>query len=194
MPRLSFSCSTGFRNHTSKFFVYLNLYLTNLCHIFSRGGICKSRASCLKVNNNPSAFSAIHNKECYCILSTRFCRNISVAIKIVQSFYVYENKYSVEGTLCHLYPKLKKVVILKHIRKLYFLVSRDNIYRSKYWSKETQSEWWTFLLNMIVTIVQSCIYIKHEVCRTVRPEIGSRYLISVFHSNLYNICGGLGKT
>ena len=32
----------------------------------------------------------------------------------------------------------------------------------------------TFLLNMIVTIIQSCIYIKHEVCRTVRPEIGSR--------------------
>ena len=27
---------------------------------------------------------------------------------------------------------------------------------------------------MIVTIIQSCIYIKHEVCRTVRPEIGSR--------------------
>ena len=73
-------------------------------HIFERR-YCKSRASCLEVNNNPSAFSAIHNKECYCILSTRFCRNISVAIKIVQSFYLYENKYPVEGTPCHLYPK-----------------------------------------------------------------------------------------
>ena len=146
-------------------------------HIFERRYLQIPRC-CLKVKNNPSAFSAIHNKECYCILSTRFCRNISVTIKIVQSFYLYKNKYSVEGTLCHLYPKLKKVVILKHIRKLYFLVSRDNIYHSKYWSKETQSEWWTFLLNMIVTIVQSCIYIKHEVCRTVRSEIGSRCFFS----------------
>ena len=48
VPRLSFSCSTGRRNHTS------NLYLANLCRIFLREGIRKSRASGLEVNNNPS--------------------------------------------------------------------------------------------------------------------------------------------
>ena len=46
---------------------------------------------------------------------------------------------------------------------------------------------------MIVTIIQSCIYIKHEVCRNINPEIGAD-AYSVFHSNLYNICDGLGKT
>ena len=46
---------------------------------------------------------------------------------------------------------------------------------------------------MIVTISQSCIYIKHEVRRTVRPEIASRRVFSVFHSNLYISCDGLSK-
>ena len=77
-------------------------------------------------------FNAIHDKERYCILSAKFCENISVAIKITQSFYLYENMYSVEGALCHLYPKLKKVVVLKCIRKLYFLASRDNFYHFVY--------------------------------------------------------------
>ena len=46
---------------------------------------------------------------------------------------------------------------------------------------------------MIATIIQGCIYIKHEACTTVRGEIGRRYLISVFHSNFYNICDGHGE-
>ena len=37
-PWLSFSCITDRRNHASKFFVYLNLHLTNFFHIFSREG------------------------------------------------------------------------------------------------------------------------------------------------------------
>lgn len=51
--RLSFSCTTGRLNRTS------NLYLANLCHMFLREGSCKSRASCLEVNNNPSASSML---------------------------------------------------------------------------------------------------------------------------------------
>ena len=30
---------------------------------------------------------------------------------------------------------------------------------------------------MIATIIQGCIYIKHEACTTFRGEIGRRYLI-----------------
>ena len=52
-----------------------------------------------------------------------------------------KNNYSVEGALCHFHPKLKKKVVLKCIRKLLFLVSRDNIYRFVHWSKEMQSDW-----------------------------------------------------
>ena len=52
-PRLSFSCTTSRRNHMS------NLYLAYLCHIFLRESSCKSRASCLEVNNNPSASSML---------------------------------------------------------------------------------------------------------------------------------------
>ena len=52
-----------------------------------------------------------------------------------------KNNYSVEGALCHFYPKLKKEVVLECIRKLLFLVSRDNIYRFVHWSKEMQSDW-----------------------------------------------------
>ena len=51
-----------------------------------------------------------------------------------------------------------------------------------------------FWLKMIVRIIQSSIYIKHEACTTVPGEIGRRYLISVFHSNFYNICDGHGET
>ena len=56
--RLSFSWITDRRNHTS------DLYLTNLCHIFPKEGICKFRASCLGLNNNPrvpSTLSVIKN-------------------------------------------------------------------------------------------------------------------------------------
>ena len=43
---------------------------------------------------------------------------------------------------------------------------------------------------MIVTIIQSCIYIKHDVELSAQ-RLGAD-VFSVFCSNLYNICDGLG--
>ena len=37
---------------------------------------------------------------------------------------------------------------------------------------------------MIVTIIQSCIHRKHEVCRTINPEIGAD-VYSVVHIRIY---------
>ena len=52
-----------------------------------------------------------------------------------------KDNFSVEGALCHFYSKLKKVVVLKCIKKLlFFIVSRDNIYRFVHLSKEIQSD------------------------------------------------------